>query len=865
MYRRINKENLTKICDNPLWCLKKLEQLGFTEIKLQHDKSVLELRLESLGVFDENDIEAWMDKLWNKFQSLILRTDYSQSTRANDQPVNRNHFAKLIQEDLLVYRDNLPTFDSLDTYTLEQKQQKIDDLDMHDMLKLVPQDNFGRFFYRFNRYKEWTPKEDGEYLMKRWLYGKHKKYKKYEEYEKYETRIMQWTRIMDGISLYDPHFLLTDSMSSMKDQFSDGSKSDKEIRHGINQIFQGVNDKLMNQFKQNQLNFEKYNLSKIKDECKYNWQCYVCTTTNSNTDEMCHACNRSFNPLYFAKTNESDSFGVNLDKNKFGMCTVPAVFQNINGNLQLVANYNDHLYAWPFSWNGSRIIICFSIFGLEYRSNVPINDSIDDITQILSEVYTFFYNTKRPISPFKRIQQVQPLNTFIILTDKCRQKLKEISYNSKNGPIVLKYLEDFALTCKIQSRYEINVTNDDANSPKIYCDRNNYNYNVTQCPTITRCLQLIKQELESKNTSYNVNNVSKDEQRQILNHLSHFKHKELEEQTCRHNSNCQSLKNITDNKFTFLDQIHIHLYKHKLPKCARNRGKDKVPFEFASAQQIDLQNYDTKFTDNLLLELIFQVIDNGFENELIPVNESIRFDFNQWSNNFITRKIGYGDIVTTLSKHYKIFDVLTRKMNHPRHLKMRSPLLEPFMLSLILYTFSDKISHSLSCALIKRDYDKWCVLDYCLSDAITVLSYWENHDLFVYCGISAAEMKEMEDAAAIDYDDRRKQDRILFFQTYKSFWTSLSVAKEFAGDEGQIITIKLCPLNLAITKNIHACDVSWISKYVNQREILVAKNSSLIFDRTRIRKSARGKYPDLIFSQNPFEEIDQLSLNIENI
>ena len=411
---------------------------------------------------------------------------------------------------------------------------------------------------------------------------------------------------------------------------------------------------------------------------------------------------------------------------------------------------------------------------------------------------------------------------------------------------------DFDLLSKIQSRYAINVTNDDDKSTKIYCDVNNYNNikgynhsnsnrNITQCPTITRCLQLIEEE--SKNSNYIVNNMSKDEQSQILNHLSNFKHKQLEEQVCTNNYNCQSLQNIIDNEFTFLDQIHNHLCKHILRKSARNRGKDMLPFEHTSTieereypvENHSMENQDPKFGKNLMLALIVQVIDNGFEKELMPVsepNESITFDFNQWANNLTIIKLPYGDIVTILSRHYKIFDVVATKMKHPRHLKMRSPLLEPYMLSLILYTFSDDISHSLSCALRKRNYNKWCVLDHCLSDAIGALSNWENHDLFIYSGISGVEIK---DADTLGYKiNDMEHDAILVFQTYKSFSTSLRVAKEFAGDEGLIIAIKLCPFNMAISKNIFACDVSWISKYVTEREILAMKNSKVVLDPTRI-------------------------------
>ena len=93
----------------------------------------------------------------------------------------------------------------------------------------------------------------------------------------------------------------------------------------------------------------------------------------------------------------------------------------------------------------------------------------------------------------------------------------------------------------------------------------------------------------------------------------------------------------------------------------------------------------------------------------------------------------------------------------------------------------------------------------------------------------------------------------LSFITYQSFSTSLEVAREFAGNEGLIIAIKLNRNKQNIHEFLFCCDMSWISKFVSEKEILLRRNSAVPLHISNIYNI--GNYQYIICSDDPLDDI----------
>lgn len=191
-----------------------------------------------------------------------------------------------------------------------------------------------------------------------------------------------------------------------------------------------------------------------------------------------------------------------------------------------------------------------------------------------------------------------------------------------------------------------------------------------------------------------------------LNHLKDFD---------QNNNPCQSFQNLlkknnannnNNNNSNYEDQMHIYLFKHKMRSNLVNKqlfNNNNRPFKFYNDlasirddQQIDTTIADTHTSDKLFYSLICELVNNGFEKDLVPISNN--FSFNQFVNGIQKNKHIFDNsdqyyeyIIDNLSKYDGIFDTLNSKLDHKRHKMMRYVFndIKPYLLSLILYCNGD--------------------------------------------------------------------------------------------------------------------------------------------------------------------------------
>ena len=354
---------------------------------------------------------------------------------------------------------------------------------------------------------------------------------------------------------------------------------------------------------------------------------------------------------------------------------------------------------------------------------------------------------------------------------------------------------------------------------------------------------------------------NKNKQDNILKHLEMFDHfeyfgKEIPSCPFKTNEKCIHFQRILNNnyKFKFMDKKHLCMYYHPIAKhqLATNSqiindrelplfeyvtGIDVVQredlFEKAQAQQRLSQCMQK---NRLLFLLLDEVISNGYENDLIPIKDNEekknidQFDATKLINHVINGNVNILDlsgILDQLKTHYRIFEILDEKMNHERHKQTNYALSKAELLALILYC-NGVCNYNLS--MCQRDgtyVQKWVTFDTLLNDAILQLSRYESHNENIYTGLAGV---------SVDIYRLYRQgmfSNFLFFKSNVSGTRSIKVAYQFRGDEGVILGINL---KQSFEENIfgflfgdsiipHACDVSWISKYPSEQEVLFSRHS----------------------------------------
>lgn len=272
-----------------------------------------------------------------------------------------------------------------------------------------------------------------------------------------------------------------------------------------------------------------------------------------------------------------------------------------------------------------------------------------------------------------------------------------------------------------------------------------------------------------------------------------------------------------------------------------------------------------------LIQLTKEVIKNGYEKDLQPteqvknINDGINVINNivheyELKENVLIHEISdqtpgnYGifnqftiGLIKELSKKYKIFDthMLQSKMFHQHHAKMGYPLSYCEMLALMLYC-NGECNYNLSeSQRYDKVMEKWPYFHCLLNNAIEVLSKFEIHNENIYTGVCGV------------FFESNKEFKEVRLKTNVSFSTDLNQALKFRGDSGMVIGMSVKRIfnrpDITFARpGFTACDVSWISSFAHEKEILAHVASTIRIYPNLVRN--RGQTQWIAFVE---DELDQ--------
>eukprot|EP01084_Bolivina_argentea_P075899 137543_1 len=405
---------------------------------------------------------------------------------------------------------------------------------------------------------------------------------------------------------------------------------------------------------------------------------------------------------------------------------------------------------------------CNFVVIASYSQSETIKTIVDTINVFLQKLY----------SPVKvTAVKIDGSNSFI-------DKTVHLSDEDLNQSIV-NYNQDIitwkGLCISVKVRYEHNVS-----SVKITCP------------------EMISKE--SKNPLHcSIYHAMKDEYKwseQNLTHLdkyTHFINEYEEKPDCKYKDDCKSYIRLEKGDNNSNDMCHMKLFKH--PPRNRNIQLAENMHSFVLHKKIEQNRsvYEPTDDDDTVYESNNK---NGYLNALI--SEVILNDFER-------------DLclnMTDFKEHeYSILNIVDAKMRSQRHKEMNSPLNRGEMLALILYTGCE-CNYDLCSSQRNGDYKKWKWFDYCLYHAIETLSLCEHGSFPVFSGLNSVKLNKK----AIENG---------YFVTYVSTSWNKRVAKAFMKGDGMIIQIDKQFKNNEL---IYCCDLSWISKFPDECEILFARS-----------------------------------------
>ena len=264
-----------------------------------------------------------------------------------------------------------------------------------------------------------------------------------------------------------------------------------------------------------------------------------------------------------------------------------------------------------------------------------------------------------------------------------------------------------------------------------------------------------------------------------------------EKSACKHGMECEAFIRLESGGNRLDDRCHIKLYPHPPRTDRQIRMTEDVAKVIINTHHEQNRDICAQYIghNSALGALLSEVIVNGYKNDLFLSNTTEE----EYKND-----------------QYTIMKIGDQKMNHPRHKALGSPLTRAQMLALILYTGCG-CNYDLCKSHRSGDYEKWKWFDACLYKAIEALNDKETGSYKLYTGLSNVKLPV------------QKLKRC-YFPTYVSTRWVKDVAITFINDGGMIIEIDENSM-----RQLNCCDVSWISKFSDECEILVARS---IFHKT---------------------------------
>eukprot|EP01084_Bolivina_argentea_P057261 104649_1 len=283
-----------------------------------------------------------------------------------------------------------------------------------------------------------------------------------------------------------------------------------------------------------------------------------------------------------------------------------------------------------------------------------------------------------------------------------------------------------------------------------------------------------------------------------LKHISefvHFNDEYNEKHKCRYGLGCKAFIRLENGGNRLDDRCHVKLFRHP-PRSRRQlqNTENMNSFVFNSKKQEneslyeptndDKKQYEYNSKDGFVNALIEEVVGNGFKSDLCL-------------------ECQYNDDCKHNS--YTLLFVVDEKLSHIRHKQMGNPLRKDHMLAMLLYTGCE-CNYDLCSSQRSGNYQKWKWFDYCLFNAIKEIRFKETGCYKLYSGLNKVKLN-------------KKEVLMGYFQTYTSTSWIRDVAVSFMEDEGMIIEIDEKIRNWFV-----CCDVSWISKFCDESEILIARS-----------------------------------------
>eukprot|EP01084_Bolivina_argentea_P173522 300573_1 len=334
-------------------------------------------------------------------------------------------------------------------------------------------------------------------------------------------------------------------------------------------------------------------------------------------------------------------------------------------------------------------------------------------------------------------------------------------------------------------KYVHNVKQDVITCPHMKSNKNmndNAAHGALQCPIYTA--MKIGYQFTARNLDH-------------LHGYQHFNDEFKDKPTCKYNQKCRSWIRCENQENKIADLCHLKLYRHP-PKddeeisIAENintliiNTKSHQNNPIYEPTNYDDNKYKYNNKDGYLHALIEEVVSNGYKYDLClecsPNDECKHSD-------------------------YSILKIVDQKLKCARHKIMGEPLRRDHMLALILYTGCE-CNYDLCKSQRHGDFNKWKWFDLCLYEAIARLSKHETRSYKVFSGLNSVKLS------------RRIVDEA-FFTTYVSSSWNKDIATVFMGDEGMLFEF-----DKTFRKNVICCDVSWISKFPDECEILFARSVS---------------------------------------
>ncbi|ETO28373.1 hypothetical protein RFI_08758 [Reticulomyxa filosa] len=219
---------------------------------------------------------------------------------------------------------------------------------------------------------------------------------------------------------------------------------------------------------------------------------------------------------------------------------------------------------------------------------------------------------------------------------------------------------------------------------------------------------------------------------------------------------------------------------------------------------------------NNLEKLFHEAIKNDYLHDLVTRKSTNKKEEKQWHDN-IKQQINYNekdenselilnDKILTILNELKILyhDDIHKQMGYP---------LQLFHICAILMYCGKSCNVQFSYDQIQFRHHLWPYLDFYLWEAIRILHKHERREeseMELYCGLKNVRFENIE-----------KEIKSGFFISHVSTSDDIEVAQMYRSDQGCILHFHP---SMRRALNIPSCDVSWISPFKHEREILFARS-----------------------------------------